>query len=133
MIANYLTKHDACKDLWPAFYLRFWPLWNCSKGQLYKRLYKCSSLFALLGAVHRRRPQSGERGFVQCGQGVLQMRTSILFGAKTSDFSKFMVCPHGQWGGRRRVSQCGYFTNKREVIFRDFVRTSFMDGSLYKI
>jgi len=24
------------------------------------------------------------------------MRTSVLFGAKTLDFSKFMVCPHGQ-------------------------------------
>jgi len=24
------------------------------------------------------------------------MRTSALFGAKTSDFSKLMVCPHGQ-------------------------------------
>jgi len=27
------------------------------------------------------------------------MRTSALFDAKTFDFSKFMVCPHGQ-GGR---------------------------------
>jgi len=26
------------------------------------------------------------------------MRTSALFGAKTSDFSKFMVCLHGQGG-----------------------------------
>jgi len=29
----------------------------------------------------------------------LQMLTSALFGAQNSDFSKFMVCPHGQ--GRR--------------------------------
>jgi len=48
----------------------------------------------------------GEWGFVQCGHfadkrgvGVLQLRTSALFGAKNSDFSKSMVCPHGQ-GGR---------------------------------
>jgi len=27
------------------------------------------------------------------------MRTSTLFGVKTSDFLKFMVCPHGQGGG----------------------------------
>jgi len=26
----------------------------------------------------------------------LQMRTSALFGAKTSEFSKFMMCPRGQ-------------------------------------
>jgi len=30
------------------------------------------------------------------GEGVLQMWTSALFGTKTPDFSKFMVCPHGQ-------------------------------------
>jgi len=36
------------------------------------------------------------------------MRTSAIFGAKTSDFSKFMVCPHGQEG----LSQCGYFADK---------------------
>jgi len=28
-------------------------------------------------------------------RGILQMRTSAIFGAKTSDFSKFMVYPHG--------------------------------------
>jgi len=27
------------------------------------------------------------------------MWTSALFGPKTSNFSKFMVCPHGQGGG----------------------------------
>jgi len=43
------------------------------------------------------------------------MRTSAFLVQKTSDFLKFMVCPqHGQRG--------------RELIFRDFVRTSFMDG-----
>jgi len=39
-----------------------------------------------------------------CGRaGVLKMQTSALFGAKTSDFSKFMVCPHGQGGGDEPV------------------------------
>jgi len=59
-----------------------------------------------LGTVHNRRPQSGRRFFIQCkpfsdkGEGeVLQMSTSVLLGAKNSDFLKFMVCPHGQ-GGR---------------------------------
>jgi len=43
------------------------------------------------------------REVVQCGhfsdkgrEGVLQMRTSALFDAKSFDFSKFMVYPHGQ-------------------------------------
>jgi len=53
------------------------------------------------------------------------MRTSTLFGAKTSDFSKFMVCPHGQG----RVEPLRTFCDKgeRRSILRDFVRTSFMD------
>jgi len=36
------------------------------------------------------------------------MRKSALFGAKTSDFSKFILCPHGQGGW----SQCGHFADK---------------------
>jgi len=31
--------------------------------------------------------------------GVLQLRTSALFGTKTSDFSKFKVCPQGGEAG----------------------------------
>jgi len=31
-----------------------------------------------------------------CGQGTRQMRTSHFLVQKTSDFSKFMLCPHGQ-------------------------------------
>jgi len=50
------------------------------------------------------------------------MRTSSLFRAKISDFSKFMMCQHGQGG----LSQFGHFSDKgREgLIFRDFVRTA---------
>jgi len=34
--------------------------------------------------------------FVEKGEVVLQVRTTALFWCKnTSDFSKFMVCPHG--------------------------------------
>jgi len=58
------------------------------------------------GTVHKRHSQSGKRSIVQCkpfsdkGEGeVLQMRTSALLGAKNPDFSKFMVCPHGQGVG----------------------------------
>jgi len=51
-------------------------------------------------------PSQGEERFVQCGhladKGVLQKQMPTLFGAKSSDFSKFMVCPHGQGG----MSQC---------------------------
>jgi len=32
------------------------------------------------------------------------MRTSALFGEKTPDFLKFMMCLHGQGG--RRLSEC---------------------------
>jgi len=53
-----------------------------------------------------------KRGFVQCGhfltwrREVLQVRMSALFSAKkTSDFSKFMVCPNGQGG--KGLNQCG--------------------------
>jgi len=53
----------------------------------------------------------GERGGGGGGGG-LQMRTSVVFGAKNVGF--FVVCPHGQ--------------GERGSIFRDFVRTSFMDG-----
>jgi len=52
------------------------------------------------------------------------MRTSALFGAKTSDILKFMVCLHGQ--GWEWVNP----TRSNGVIFRDFVRTSFMDSIL---
>jgi len=52
--------------------------------------------------------------FGQGGEGlVIQMWTSALFGAKTSDFSKFMVCPHEQGhfadrgGGQSFAILCG--------------------------
>jgi len=38
------------------------------------------------------------------------MQTSAISGAKTSDFSKFMVCPRGQ--GAKGLSLCGYFAAK---------------------
>jgi len=55
------------------------------------------------------------------------MRTSALFGAKTSDYSKFMVYLHGQ----ERLSHCERFADKwgEGSILRDFVGTSFLDGS----
>jgi len=41
-----------------------------------------------------------------------------------------MVCQHGQSG----LSQCGHFADKGrgESFFLDFVRTSFMDASLFQ-
>jgi len=59
------------------------------------------------------------------------VRMSALFGAKkSSDFSKFMVCPNGQGGGE--LNQCGHFVDKERggSMFCDFVRTSFMYGPL---
>jgi len=40
------------------------------------------------------------------GSSDMDVRTFLV--QKTSNFSKFMVCPH-----RRRLSQCGHFTDKR--------------------
>jgi len=40
------------------------------------------------------------------------MRTSALFGAKTSELTKFMVCPHGQGG----LSQSRHFSDKGEGV-----------------
>jgi len=58
-----------------------------------------------LGAVYKMRPHSVGRWFCPLqtffGQGggrVLQMHKFVLFGAKNSDFLKFMLCPHGQDG-----------------------------------
>jgi len=53
------------------------------------------------------------------------MRTSALFGAKSSKVLKSMV----YLDGTMRVEQCGHFSDKGwvEVIFCDFVRTFFMD------
>jgi len=56
-------------------------------------------------------------------RGILQMRTSALFGAKNFRFLKFMVCPDGQG------DQCGHLrTRGRGHFFRDFMQTSFMDS-----
>jgi len=52
------------------------------------------------------------------GEGILHVRMSALFGAKTSDFSKFMVCPNGQGG--RRLSQYKHFVDKGGVNFSRF-------------
>jgi len=95
---------------------------------------------------------AGGRGVVQCGEGdregssdvevrtflskkklfFEQKKKNALFWAKKKfffwarDFSKFMVCPHGQW--ERRVELVRTFWGKG-IKFRDFVWTSFMDGS----
>jgi len=64
-----------------------------------------------LGAVHKIRPQSAIKYVIKnCplrtrGRKVFQMRTSARFGAKASDFLKFMMCPHGRRVGG--LSQCG--------------------------
>jgi len=46
--------------------------------------------------------------FVQ-GGGFSDVETEF-FVAKTSDFSKIMVCPQGQKG--KGLRQCGYFSDK---------------------
>jgi len=53
------------------------------------------------------------------------MRTSALLMKKTSFFLEIYVHTDKE----RELSQCGHFTDKGEgSIFRNFVRTSFVDG-----
>jgi len=74
--------------------------------------------------VHIGRTQSGGVCPVRtfCGQrgGILQMRTSALFDAKTPDFLKFIVCPYGQ--GKKGVEPVRTFCGQggRGSIFRNF-------------
>jgi len=80
-------------------------------------------LIEVLGTAHKRRDAvRGMAGFVQCGyfsdKEVSSDADVRNFWRKKTNFSKFMVCPHGQGG--------------RGVNFCDFVRTSFMNGPLYK-
>jgi len=77
-------------------------------------------MIKLLGDVHKRRLRSGEgvcpvRTFFGHGvRGILQIRTFALFSAKNFGFFEiYSVSAH-----------------TRGVIFRDFARTSFMDGPL---
>jgi len=74
-----------------------------------------------LGVVHKRRQQSWGRGL-----SALDSPLTPDFGSSDADvrtvwckklriFRKFMVCPHGQGGGR--LSQCGHFANKEEGQF----------------
>jgi len=78
-------------------------------------------------AVHKRRPQS-EGGSLSSadkkGGGFFWCGRPHFLVQKNSDFSKFMVCPHGQEG----LNQ--WTRGKGGSIFRDFVRSSFMDGPL---
>jgi len=104
-----------------------------------QKWHGCGDYKQVIGAVHNIhniRSQSGERRACPvrtfCGQRVRRFfrcgRPHFLV-QKTSNFSKFMSCPHGQ--GRERLSQLGHlWTRGRWSIFHDFVRTSFMDGSL---
>jgi len=67
------------------------------------------------------------RAFANKGRGgISDADVRTLWCKKTSDFSKFMVCPHGQKG--RGVEPVRNFADKgSESIFRDFMRTSFKD------
>jgi len=69
------------------------------------RLLLVESMKSQLGAVHKRRSQSRKRGVCPvrtfCGQGGggPSYWTFSLLAQKPSNFSKFVMCPHGQ-GGR---------------------------------
>jgi len=60
------------------------------------------------------------------------MWTSALFGEKTSNFSKFMVCPHGQG----ELRQCEFFEQRGregESIFLRFYADDLYGQPLTKI
>jgi len=85
-----------------------------------------------LGAAHKRRPQSNGGRDMSCadilrtkGEGSssdVDVRT--FWCKKTLDFTKFIVCPHGQ-GGWTSATFCRQ--RARGSIFNGFVRTSFME------
>jgi len=84
---------------------------------LFSKSFKNLKAALFLGAVHKRPPQLRKEGVCPVrtffGREVLglQLWTSTLFGAKTSDFPKFVVCPHGQEG------IFGQFKEKRGQFF----------------
>jgi len=72
-----------------------------------------------LEAIHKRRPQS--RGVCpvrticeQGREGILQMRTSVLFGSKTFEFFKIYGVSART---RRGFVQCGHFSDKGGNFF----------------
>jgi len=84
-----------------------------------------------LEAIHKRRKQSGEEILSSTDKGweVLQSGRTHYLSQKKLDFSNFLVSPHGQG---ERVQAKADILSTRGTIFRDFVRTSFMDGFLQK-
>jgi len=59
------------------------------------------------------------------------MRTSVLFGTKTFGFFEiYVVSARTRWKGVEPV-RTFFGKGRRESIFYDFVRTSFMDGFIY--
>jgi len=54
--------------------------------------------------------------------GILQMRTSAIFGAKLRIFGIYMVCPHGQGGRGGRVEPMRKFCEQggRKGLFLRF-------------
>jgi len=56
------------------------------------------------------------------------MLLSALFGAKqTSDFEDFLVCLHGKRRGMLSRADILWTREEGVLIFRNFMRTSFMD------
>jgi len=72
------------------------------------------------------------RTICEQGEEVIQMWTPHFLAQKNSNFSKFMVCPHGQ-GRERELSQCGHFADKESQFFAVLTDLySFYDGHMKK-
>jgi len=72
---------------------------QCNNEAVEDFITKQNQTFHFYATVNKERLQSGGypvRTFF--GQGSSSDKDVRIFGAKTSDFSKFTVCPHGQEG-----------------------------------
>jgi len=90
----------------------------------------------LYGAVHKDVRRQAEGGLSNAnilrsnGIGVLQIRTSALLVQKTSDFSKFMVYPHGQGGEEVEPGWTFYNTILKQYIY-SLSALLYLSGILY--
>jgi len=87
-----------------------------------------ATLKLTLGAVHKGRPQSGR--FVKCGQGGSSDADVRTFWCKNAKFFEIYGVSARTRGEGGSASADILRTRGRVSIFRDFVRTSFMNGAL---
>jgi len=98
------------------------------------RFYVMIGKFYWLGPSIKDVRSQGGGEFVQCGHfsdkwggGFSGADVRTFLSKKLRTFQNLWCVPHGQ--EKRGLSQCGHFADRGGgSIFRDFVRTPFMDG-----